>query len=183
MRVNRIKIHPSQLDIDGRLNSIEKTPERFHSLYYTQRKNPAKAFFDLFIMEEAVAGTSTVAPLEGIKSIDDGCRSHRCRLRSKNTQYRSSFDFDSIRFDCTSSDVMIWFECTSSDVIMIRYMEVKLHLQWRNRCDSIRFDVDSIRFWFNGDLIAFQLENGLLYHTMMWLLYRYYSWSRWYSTM
>ena len=89
MRVNRIKIHPSQLDIDGRLNSIEKTPEWFHSLYYTQRKNPAEAFFDLFIMEEAVTGTSTVAPLEGIKSIDDGCRS------------------DSIRFDCTSSDVMI----------------------------------------------------------------------------
>jgi hypothetical protein len=52
--------------------SIEKSPERFPSLYYSNSKNPAKASFDSFMMEEAVAGTSTVAPLEAIKSIDDG---------------------------------------------------------------------------------------------------------------
>jgi hypothetical protein len=40
-------------------------------LLYTQRKNPAKAFDILFIMEEAVGGTSVVAPVEGIKSAID----------------------------------------------------------------------------------------------------------------
>jgi hypothetical protein len=54
VHVNRNKIHPSQYDAIRQLNSIKKTPARFHSLYYTQRKNPAKAFVNLFIMEEAV---------------------------------------------------------------------------------------------------------------------------------
>jgi hypothetical protein len=50
--VNGNKIYPSQSCVVGQLNSIEKTPET--------------AFDNLFIMEEAVAGTSTVTPLDGI---------------------------------------------------------------------------------------------------------------------
>jgi hypothetical protein len=55
------KIHPSQSCVVGQLNSIEKTPKIFYSLHYRQSKNPAKAFVNPFIMEEAVAGTSAVA--------------------------------------------------------------------------------------------------------------------------
>jgi hypothetical protein len=57
VRVIHIIVQPSQLISLRHLNSIGKTPEHFHSLYYPQRKNPAKAFDNLFIMEEAVAGT------------------------------------------------------------------------------------------------------------------------------
>jgi hypothetical protein len=49
---------------------IEKTLKLFYSLHYPQRKNPAKAFDNLFIMEEAVAGTSAVAP-ECVIDIDN----------------------------------------------------------------------------------------------------------------
>jgi hypothetical protein len=69
VRVIHIIILPSQCHSDGRLNSIGKTPEHFYYLYYPQRKNPAEAFLNQFIMEEAVAGTSTVAPLPGIESV------------------------------------------------------------------------------------------------------------------
>jgi hypothetical protein len=62
VRVIHIIIHSSQYHSIGRLNSIGKTPERFYSLYYPQRKNPVKAFDNLFIMEEAVAGTTGDAP-------------------------------------------------------------------------------------------------------------------------
>jgi hypothetical protein len=61
VRVNGNTVNPSQYNAIGQLNSIKKTPEHFQSLYYTQRKNTAKAF----------AGTSTVAPLEGIESAID----------------------------------------------------------------------------------------------------------------
>jgi hypothetical protein len=70
VRVIHILIHPSQYHSDGRLNSIGKTPEHFHSLYYPQRKNPAKAFDNLFIMEEAVDGTTGGAP-ESVINIAD----------------------------------------------------------------------------------------------------------------
>jgi hypothetical protein len=69
VRVIHNIIYPSPYDVIGRLNSIGKTPKHFYSLYYPQRKNPAKAFDNLFIMEEAVAGTSAVAPLD---DLDDG---------------------------------------------------------------------------------------------------------------
>jgi hypothetical protein len=75
VRVNGDTVIRSQYNAIGRLNSIEKTTEFFYSLHYRQSKNPAKAFVNLFIMEEAVAGTSTVAPLDGIESViglDDG---------------------------------------------------------------------------------------------------------------
>jgi hypothetical protein len=72
VRVIQYKIHPSQLISLRHLISIEKTPERFCSFLYRQRKNPAKAFVHPFIMEEGVAGTGTVAPVEGIESIDIG---------------------------------------------------------------------------------------------------------------
>jgi hypothetical protein len=62
VRVIQIIIHPSPYHSIGRLNSIGKTPEHFYSLYYPQRKNPAKAFDNLFIMEEAVAGTTGGPP-------------------------------------------------------------------------------------------------------------------------
>jgi hypothetical protein len=69
-------IHPSPYHSIGRLNSIGKTPKHFYSLYYPQRRNPAKAFDNLFIMEEAVAGTSAVAPeidivIDNIIDVDD----------------------------------------------------------------------------------------------------------------
>jgi hypothetical protein len=70
VRVNRNNIHPSQYHGIGGLNSIGKTPKQFHYLYYPQRKNPAKAFDILFIMEAAVAGTSAVPP-ESLINIDD----------------------------------------------------------------------------------------------------------------
>ena len=35
------------------LNCIEKSPEHFHSLHYTDRKHPAKAFSNRFLMEKA----------------------------------------------------------------------------------------------------------------------------------
>ena len=66
MRVNHIFIHPSQYNTIWFLNCIEKTPKFFCSLHYRQSKNPAKASVNPFIIEEAVAGTSTVAPLKDI---------------------------------------------------------------------------------------------------------------------
>jgi hypothetical protein len=70
VRLIQYKIHPSQLISLQCVNSIGKTPEHFYSLYYPQRKNPAKAFDNLFIMEEAVAGTTGDAP-ESVINIDD----------------------------------------------------------------------------------------------------------------
>jgi hypothetical protein len=70
VRVIQIIIHPSPYHSIGRLNSIGKTPKHFYSLYYPRRKNPAKAFDNLFIMEEAVAGTTGDAP-ESVINIAD----------------------------------------------------------------------------------------------------------------
>jgi hypothetical protein len=50
------------MGVVGQLNFIEKTPEFFYFFHYRQSKNPATAFDNLFIMEEAVASTSAVAP-------------------------------------------------------------------------------------------------------------------------
>ena len=66
MQVNHVFIHPSQYYTIRFLNCIKKTPKFFCSLHYRQSKNPAKASVNPFIIEEAVAGTSTVAPLEDI---------------------------------------------------------------------------------------------------------------------
>jgi hypothetical protein len=76
VRVIHNIIHPSQSCVVGPLNSIEKTPKFFHSLHYRQTKNPAKAFVNPFIMEEAVAGTSAVTPeididIDNIINVDD----------------------------------------------------------------------------------------------------------------
>jgi hypothetical protein len=71
VRVNGDTIFQSQYHGIGGLDSIGKTPEHFYYLYYPQRKNPATAFDNLiFIMEEAVAGTTVDAPLEGIVYTD-----------------------------------------------------------------------------------------------------------------
>ena len=66
VQVNHVFIHSSQYNTIWFLNCIEKTPKFFCSLHYRQSKNPAKASVNPFIIEEAVAGTSTVAPLEDI---------------------------------------------------------------------------------------------------------------------
>jgi hypothetical protein len=71
VRVIHDIVHPSTYHGIRRLNSIGKTPKHFCSLYYPQRKNPAKAFDNLFIMEEAVAGTTGDAPDESVINIAD----------------------------------------------------------------------------------------------------------------
>ena len=67
-------------------------------------------------MEEAVAGTSTVAPLEGIKSIDDGI---------DVDNLIDSVDPIGAAFDPRTPN-------TEVVLISIRFDSIRLHRQWRN---------------------------------------------------